>query len=284
MKFLNLLPFTKALTLVAIIGFTPAGHLAAVDHLGTECLPTPYAWRENVTPENFDLFWEDASGAIEYHVEVFVNGTLDYSASTDETHIFVEFSTPLQAGDEVEYFITTICEEGYSVAYSGRFSIIDTVDVVMGMNIPPSQIVCNECPYIVNTNNSQGGLFSYYHCPCIQSSGWWDPNCLVSSYSFQVNSCDAGISGPNDLIISGAFAPNPFSIHASAQFKIEVPCMVNMSILDFNGAEVLPVIENEYCNAGSISVTLDGSTLEKGIYYYVVIMGETKKIGRIVKL
>ena len=62
MKFLNLLFFTKALMLIAILGFTPIGHQTTVVDVGTECVPTPYAWRENVSPESFDLFWAKMKG------------------------------------------------------------------------------------------------------------------------------------------------------------------------------------------------------------------------------
>jgi len=83
---------------------------------------------------------------------------------------------------------------------------------------------------------------------------------------------------------SGYFHPNPFSSQLQATFEVAEAGEVRLSILDYSGKEILSVIENEFYSSGEISVSIDGSGWEKGVYYYVFTAGQERKVGRLICL
>ena len=192
MKIINVLFFTSIFAILSIMGWTTAPpEEGSIQPSAAECPTVPAAWPENVSVESFDLYWEDVTEVVEYLVTVSVNGTVYFEEATTAPHVFVEFSTPLQAGNIVEYQVTTLCEGGSSAAYIGRFSIIATVDVVMGLNLPQQpqgQLDCDECPFVVKDLTPVNGLYSLYHCPCANVHGW-APFCKANDFALQLNPC-----------------------------------------------------------------------------------------------
>lgn len=274
--------FLKIWILAAFLT-TPTHHITGnTSFPTTECPTVPLAWYDDVSVEGFSLSWEEVPGAVEYYIEVWINGTIDFAASTENINIGVEFSSSLEAGDVIEYHIFTVCNEGTSQAYSDKFFIIDTVDVVMGMNIPPSQVDCQNCPYVINTSIPQNGLYSYYDCPCVQSSGWAS-TCKINGFSFQINACRddrRSEEGAYSLL----FHPNPFSSSTQLNFQIHEPAYVSLKILDINGQEVYAALKGKLREPGNINIQLDGNHFKKGLYFYELIINQHLKSGRLVKL
>lgn len=61
--------------------------------------------------------------------------------------------------------------------------------------------------------------------------------------------------------------PNPFNPTTNIQFEIPENSFVTLSVFDLMGHEVTKLV-NDYREAGCYNVTLDGSNLPSGIYFY----------------
>ncbi|MEO1259190.1 MAG: T9SS type A sorting domain-containing protein [Bacteroidota bacterium] len=284
MKLINVLFFTSALAILSIMGWKPVHHAGDSVQPKAECPAVIMAWPENVSVENFDLHWEEVGGAAEYLVEVFVNGTVYFEEVTPGIHVFVELSIPLQAGDILDYQVTTLCESGSGSAFIGRFSIIATVDVVMGLNLPQQpqgQLDCGECPFIVKDLMPVNGLFSFYHCSCVNTHGWVS-FCKANDFALQLNSCEPH-GQPEEPGLQKVFFPNPFNNVVKATVNVTQPSQVSLSILDVNGEEMAVLIDREYIEPQNIEVSFDGSSLKKGVYYYLLKIGDQIQTGQLLK-
>jgi FG-GAP-like repeat/Secretion system C-terminal sorting domain len=61
--------------------------------------------------------------------------------------------------------------------------------------------------------------------------------------------------------------PNPFNPSTKIKFEIPEDVFVSIKVYDALGKEIRTLV-NEFKNAGSYTVTLDGNNLSSGIYYY----------------
>ena len=280
----------KSYVLFLIVSFCL---LMASPSVGNALLPSPFeevtceasssAWVDNVSPTSFDLNWSAAAGAANYEVEVWVNDISIFLTITAATSVSVVLPAPLQAGDEVRYSITTHCENGRnSESLIGVWSIIITEDVVMtspNSNGPS----CDACPFITEPLEHSEHLFLIYDCACRnQYPISWKEKCFLNKAALNVMSCDSPMNYFSKP--SRNFYPNPFDNQLQATFEIIEGGEVNLSILDFSGKEILSVIKDEYYSSGEISVSMDGSDWEKGIYYYVFTVGQERRIGRLVRM
>jgi len=141
------------------------------------CNAPSAAWVENLTPTSFDLYWNTVAEAINYDVEVFVNGASVFMATTSATSIPVTLPLPLQAGDQIQYYIFARClGGGYSEPLIGSFSIIATEDVVM-TSPNGNGTLCNTCPLTSFPLQHSNNLFLIYDCACVsQYQGNWRGN------------------------------------------------------------------------------------------------------------
>ena len=73
-----------------------------------DCPPTDTSWVYNISYTGFDLSWSPVISAVEYQVDVFVNGNLDTSIFTTDTSVVVTYQSPTQIGDIIEYHIYTL--------------------------------------------------------------------------------------------------------------------------------------------------------------------------------
>lgn len=74
--------------------------------------------------------------------------------------------------------------------------------------------------------------------------------------------------------------PNPFNPTTQVTFSIPKDGDINIKVFDLSGKEVLTEI-NEFKTAGQYTVTINGSNLSSGIYYYKITAGNftaTKKM------
>jgi len=84
----------------------------------------------------------------------------------------------------------------------------------------------------------------------------------------------------NEFKLSQNF-PNPFNPTTNIQFEIPENAFVTMSVFDLMGHEVSRLV-NDYREAGSYNVTLDGSNLSSGIYFYKLQAGGLTKTMKMV--
>lgn len=75
--------------------------------------------------------------------------------------------------------------------------------------------------------------------------------------------------------------PNPFNPTTNIQFEIPENAFVTISVFDLMGHEVSRLV-NDYREAGSYNVTLDGSNLSSGIYFYKLQAGGLTKTMKMV--
>ncbi len=86
--------------------------------------------------------------------------------------------------------------------------------------------------------------------------------------------------------IPGQFAlnqnyPNPFNPSTVISFSVPLTAQVTLKVYDVLGTEIATLI-NEEKSAGTYQVTLDGSSLSSGMYFYKLQSGnfaETKKMS-----
>ncbi|MBK8981424.1 MAG: T9SS type A sorting domain-containing protein [Ignavibacteria bacterium] len=67
--------------------------------------------------------------------------------------------------------------------------------------------------------------------------------------------------------------PNPFNPSATIRYSIANSELVNMSVYDISGREVLNLV-NEFKNAGSYSVKFNGTNFASGVYFYRIEAGD----------
>jgi photosystem II stability/assembly factor-like uncharacterized protein len=76
--------------------------------------------------------------------------------------------------------------------------------------------------------------------------------------------------------------PNPFN--PATEIKYDLPRAANVTIKIYNtlGEEVKTLVSNEFKNAGSYSITFDGSALASGVYFYTITAGEFRDSKKMV--
>lgn len=75
--------------------------------------------------------------------------------------------------------------------------------------------------------------------------------------------------------------PNPFNPTTNIQFEIAEKSFVTLTVFDLMGHEMSKLV-NDYREAGSYNVTLDGSNLTSGIYFYKLQAGNLTKTMKMV--
>ncbi len=125
--------------------------------------------------------------------------------------------------------------------------------------------------------NLEIGVFCYF------------PYGNLSVQSYILNSGKApvvnptGVGNENETVESyslGQNYPNPFNPVTNIKFSVPKNGHATMKIYDVLGNEVATYL-NEFINAGTYNVTVDGSNLSSGVYYYRLSAGdftETKKM------
>jgi len=78
--------------------------------------------------------------------------------------------------------------------------------------------------------------------------------------------------------------PNPFNPSTEIKFDLPQNTFVTLRVYNAVGQVVAELVNNEYRNAGSYSVSFDGSKLASGIYFYSIEAGVYKEVKKMVLL
>lgn len=73
--------------------------------------------------------------------------------------------------------------------------------------------------------------------------------------------------------------PNPFNPVTSISYEIPKEGLVKINVYDITGKEVATLL-NEFKNAGSYSITFNGSNLASGVYFYKIETGNFTEVKR----
>jgi hypothetical protein len=87
---------------------------------------------------------------------------------------------------------------------------------------------------------------------------------------------------PNRFILMQNY-PNPFNASTKIEFSIADSKNVRLTVFDLLGRQVR-ILLDEYRQAGTYTVTFDGSSHSSGVYFYRLEAGETVEIKRMVLL
>jgi hypothetical protein len=89
-------------------------------------------------------------------------------------------------------------------------------------------------------------------------------------------------------VVPGAFSlgqnyPNPFNPSTTIAYELPVGVNVSMKLYDMLGREVLSLVDG-FRDAGHYEVTVDGSRLAAGIYYYRITAGSFIEVKELLLL
>jgi hypothetical protein len=101
-------------------------------------------------------------------------------------------------------------------------------------------------------------------------AGAWMGNDNNYGESFETENSQTAL--PSDYAITEAY-PNPFNPTTAISYQLPTSSFVNLSVYDVAGNKVAELV-NGMRDAGSHSVTFDGSKLASGIYLYKLMAGE----------
>jgi large repetitive protein len=76
--------------------------------------------------------------------------------------------------------------------------------------------------------------------------------------------------------------PNPFNPVTKIDFELPVDSKICIRVFDITGKEVLNLINNENRNAGYFTVTIDGSRLASGVYFYSLSSGSFTAVKKMI--
>jgi hypothetical protein len=108
----------------------------------------------------------------------------------------------------------------------------------------------------------------------------------TSGYIFKSSTIISGVAG-NEMEIPTSFRldqnyPNPFNPTTTIKFAIPKASVVTMKIYDVAGREVMKLVNNQPMNPGVQTVTMNGTTLASGVYFYSLLVNgdlvDTKKM------
>lgn len=244
----------------------------------TTCPPPASAWEENMTPTDFDAFWDAVPGAIGYRVEVQVNGLLMAVLATPAPSAHISLPTALVAGDEVVYDVYSICGTETGDGFLRRtFNIIATVDVVMGLEA--GGINCLNCPVIATQS---GSLYKLYNCSCVRDKNGLLEGCETNLVALGVAPCISTPKFQTQPLVGSAVFPNPFEEVLTWQIDLQSAQTVTIQLLDATGREVFRTAGQTY-DAGMANITCLLPPLCPGIYVYQLIAGDRLLTGKVVR-
>lgn len=90
------------------------------------------------------------------------------------------------------------------------------------------------------------------------------------------------LNPPSPVLISSY--PNPFNPDARIDIELEASARVSLSLLDVRGRMIQILIQDEFLTSGKHEISLNGKTLDSGIYFLRAVSGSDVFIRKIVKL
>ncbi len=98
----------------------------------------------------------------------------------------------------------------------------------------------------------------------------------------------AGKTAPNEQSItpnkpSLSIAPNPVNTSTIIDFQLTTDATTHLSIYDINGQKISSIISEQALTSGSYQETLDCEHLAPGIYLLELIVGQDRRIEKLIK-
>jgi hypothetical protein len=126
--------------------------------------------------------------------------------------------------------------------------------------------------------------FTEYYTPgigLVSSDGAWSSNVLVHRVIDGVSTTGVGpVQDPIRAFALKQNYPNPFNPATVISYDLSEACRVTLTVFDLMGRDVATLVD-AFEEPGARSVTLDGTSLASGVYYYRLQAGdytESKKL------
>ncbi|MEO8210767.1 MAG: M14 family zinc carboxypeptidase, partial [bacterium] len=132
---------------------------------------------------------------------------------------------------------------------------------------------------LVNGSASMKIRFSMISNGTVTADGIYIDNIKLAGYNSIATSISGNTEAPVNFSLSQNY-PNPFNPKTVINYSIPTSQNTTLKVFDLLGKEVMTLV-NERQDAGSYSVSLDGSNLSSGMYYYKIESGnfvDTKKM------
>ena len=190
--------------------------------------------------------------------------------------------------------VTGFSSTGWTTVYTGTYSVpgtgvrwidLQTPFVYNGTNLEV-EICFDNTSYTSNStvkSTTAAGMTYHYHTDgstgCTMTgtnSATSRPNLCVLTVVGNENQ-NSGV--PNVYLLSQNY-PNPFNPSTVIKFSIPKTSMVNLTVYDVLGREVMTLV-NDVMQPGEYNALFDASALSSGVYFYTINAGDfadTKKM------
>ncbi len=211
------------------------------------------------------------------------------------------FPLPLQLGDVFTAIVDTT-----SVPFLGGGNIITaqtvaTIDAYGTLNLPNGSFGALRETAVTTTKKYYAGVLtdsstaysiSWYTKEGYEltvsvdsgSSGTVMVHSLVLHYPGKTPATviETSVGQPQNYMLAQNY-PNPFNPTTVISYQLSAVSNVSLKVYDILGREVATLV-NEKQNAGSYSVTFDGSRLASGVYFYKLAAGNFVSVKKLVVL
>ncbi len=231
-------------------------------------------WAQDVDGNGeIDINWDDLAG---YNCGISSQPQIEVD---DNNYIYVVFSsvteddiTPPENPSFRRLWIRTSMSMGDT--WNGFFNL--TEDFVHSFD---------ECVYPSMATNSDDNLYLIYQSDALPGTGVMDGDYTDNYIRFMKIFKDdvLAISETSDLLTQNDVSqnfPNPFNINSTVNVNLREKSDISLEVINITGQKVYEV-EIGNASVGSNHITIDGSKLSPGLYFYTVIAGDssvTKKM------
>ena len=225
---------------------------------------------------------------VTYTIEQSANENIFYSYNpTGETGISNWMTGNVlsaKANDESRARIDCQEDQGaYRVSYVSSGSV-DTVIYTSTVSLPSTfsqhQVVNEDKSASTSTTPDVVGFHNAaFYSGGVIFAGGGPTNAYFDGSNLLVGIEDEEFQIPKTFSLSQNF-PNPFNPNTQIEFTIPSPEKVTINLFDILGRKVATLVDDDY-TAGTFKVTLDGSKLSSGNYFYQMTAGDfraTKKM------
>jgi len=245
-------------------------------------------WTETYGSPNGDYAWSMITTRDDNLV---LSGMFNYVLDTDISSAALIMKTTIE-GDSIwaqlyggtgineAYDVIELSSGGYLLAVHGIRDLIRTDDLGALMWQKSFDIDNQYVPYSV-LENSQ---FDYIIAgQSIITADFNTDVWLAALEGVHTSVNPETVPVPDQFRITGVY-PNPFNPTTTITFDLPVASEVRLDVFNVNGSQVGTGLAPTRYNAGTHSITFDGSHFSSGIYFYQLAAGEYSAIGKMVLL
>jgi len=152
--------------------------------------------------------------------------------------------------------------------YNGRYTISDTIQPGAGYWVK----VAANCQLVLSSAVQSNVRTNKIHVIP-------DNELPPPAPSFDNDPSVSGKTNPTEFVLSQNY-PNPFNPTTTIHFEIPEESYISLRVYNLLGQEVMKVLD-EKREAGRYDVSIDGSTIASGVYFYRLVADnyiETKKL------